>query len=135
MTEQVDQSAPAEDKSIVIVDVKSDDDKKTVHSTISFTMTWRNQETGHVKVGTFTAIRPNLGALGRIAVLKAKLNGGEQVDAQTDFLHDMMATLQVLLKDVPDWWTPSDFFDARPLREVWDYVQRWIENFRTRRAG
>jgi hypothetical protein len=126
-------SAEEKERDFVIVDVQAGDTKVIQQST-SFTITWK-KETGQVLVGTFTAQRPNLGQLGRIAVIKAKLNGGEKVDPNTDFCHEMMAALQVILTDVPDWWTPDEFYDARPLREVWDHVRRWIDNFRSRRVG
>lgn len=119
---------------VAIVDV-ADDAGKTISLAKSFTVTWRNPETGHVKTGTFTARRPSLGHLGQIAVLKAKLNGGERVDPQTDFYHEMMASLQIILSDFPDWWAPADFFTADPLREVWDHVRSWIDSFRNKRVG
>jgi hypothetical protein len=126
-------SAEEREREIVIVDLAGDG--KTIQATTSFTMTWKDPETGRIHVGTFSAQRPSLGQLGQIAVLKAKMNGGEKVDAQTDFLHEMMSSLQVILTDFPDWWKPNDFFDARPLREVWDHVRRWVDNFRSKRMG
>lgn len=127
------EEAPKEERDVVIADLNVDG--KTVEYTTSFTMTWKNPETGVVKVGTFTAKRATLGDLGRIQVLKAKYNGGEKVDAQTDFTHEMLAGLQVILTDAPEWWTPTDFFDPRPLREVWEHVRRWHDTFRNRRVG
>lgn len=126
------EETPKEERDVVIADLKVD---KTVDFTTSFTMTWKNPETGVVKTGTFTAKRATIGDLGRIAVLKAKFNGGEKVDAQNDFFHEMLAGLQVILTDFPDWWTPADFFDPRPLREVWEHVRRWHDTFRNRRVG
>jgi hypothetical protein len=118
---------------VEIVDVAGDSDK-TITFTKTFTVTWRNLETGRVKTGAFTARRPALGHLGQIAVLKAKLNGGMAVDPETDFYHEMMAGLQVILVDFPDWWTPADFFTADPLRKVWDHVRSWIDSFHSKRA-
>lgn len=129
----VQKSADERERDVVIVDLAGDG--KTIQSTTSFTMTWKDPETGRVHTGTFTAQRPSLGQLGQIAVLKAKMNGGEKVDAQTEFLHEMLSSLQVILTDFPDWWKPNDFFDARPLREVWDHVRRWVDNFRSKRVG
>lgn len=131
---QVAKSPEAAEREVVIADLTGTDGK-TIQSTTSFTVTWRNPETGKVLVGTFTARRPSLGQLGQIAVLKAKLNGGQNVDNQTDWLHDMMAGLQVCLVDFPDWWKPADFFTADPLREVWDHVRSWADSFRNKRVG
>jgi len=110
-------------------------DAKSLQTVKSFTVTWKDPETGRVYSGTFTAQRPTLGQLGQIAVLKMKLNGGEKVGTQTDFMHQMMADLQVILTDFPDWWKPHDFFTADPLHEVWEYVRRWVESFRNKRVG
>ena len=129
----VQKSAEERERDIVIADVIGDG--KTIQFTTSFTMTWKDKETGRVHVGTFTAQRPSLGQLGQIAVLKAKMNGGEKVSHDVDFLHEMMSSLQVILTDVPDWWAPNDFFTADPLREVWEHVRRWVDNFRKPRVG
>lgn len=123
-----------DDKSIDIVDA-ADDGKKTVAFTTSFTMTWKDRETEVVRVGTFTATRPGLGTLGKIAVLKAKLDGGEKIDPMNSFSHQMIADLYYILTDVPDWWKPDEFFTADPLRAVWDHVGAWIDSFRKVRAG
>ena len=131
---QTEAKPPDPPKPVEIVDVAGDAGK-TISFTKSFTMTWRNSETGHVKAGTFTVRRPTLGDLGRIAVLKAKMSGGEKLDAQTDFYNEMMASLQVVITDAPDWWAPADFFTADPLVEVWNHVRSWIDSFRSRRVG
>lgn len=120
-------------KDILIVDVAGSG--KTLNMTTSFTMTWKDPDTGKVKVGTFSARRPTLGDLGRIAVIKSKLCGGMPVDPQAEFIHEMLSDLQVILTDTPEWWAPHDLFDARPLREVWDHVRSWIDSFRKGRVG
>ena len=130
----IQKSADERERDIVIVDVVSAD-AKTIQSTTAFTMTWKDKETGRVHTGTFTAQRPSLGQLGQIAVLKAKMNGGEKVGPDADFLHEMLSSLQIILTDFPDWWKPHDFFTADPLREVWDHVRRWVDNFRSKRVG
>lgn len=114
---------------IEITDVVADSDKP-LRLVKSFTMNWKDSETGVVRVGTFTATRPGLGKLGQIAVLKAKLNGGEQVDPMTDFVHQMTADLHYVLTSTPDWWKPDEFFTAQPLRKVWDHVGAWLNTFR-----
>lgn len=125
-----------EEKEVTIVD--ADADASTLDSlkfTKSFIVTWKNPETGAVKVGTFTATRPGLGKLGQIGVLRAKLNGGLAVDQMTDSNHSMMADLHYVLTDFPDWWRPDEFFTAAPLWEVWDHVNSWLATFRPRRPG
>lgn len=121
-------------KDVEIVDI-ANDVSKTIVLEKSFTVTWKNPETGEVKVGTFVAKRPALGTLGKIAVMKSKLNGGEKVDEQTDWMHGMMADLHFILTDYPDWWRPDEFFTANPLRDVWGHVVAWLRNFQSRRVG
>jgi hypothetical protein len=125
---------PVEEREINIVDLTGSDGK-TIQTTTSFTMTWKDPETGRINSGTFTAKRPSLGTLGQIAVYRAKLNGGQQVDPQTNFLHSMMADLFYILTEAPDWWQPDTFFTANPLQEVWDHVRSWLDSFRKPRLG
>lgn len=125
-----------QEKEIEIVDVKKDGDvANSISFTKSFTVTWKNPETGVVNVGTFTATRPGLGKLGQIGVLRAKLNGGEKVDFMTDSTHSMMADLHYVLTDFPVWWKPDEFYTASPLRYVWDHVVAWLNTFRPGSAG
>ncbi len=134
---EVVQEAPKKPEEVDIVDVKSDAaTASSISFTKSFVFTWKNPETGIVKVGTFTATRPGLEKLGRIAVLKAKLNGGmTTIEPMADFTHAMMADLQYILTDFPDWWKPGEFFTADPLRKVWDHVVAWLNTFRPRGAS
>lgn len=135
-TEASPEDKKSEEKEVTIVDADSDAaTANSVSFTKSFVVTWKNPETGATKVGTFTAARPNLGKLGQIGVLRAKLNGGEKVDLDTDFTHSMMADLHFILTDFPDWWKPDEFFTASPLRYVWDHVVAWLNTFRPKRAG
>lgn len=120
---------PSKDE-VAIVNAETDASKK-MQFTMSFTVTWKNMETGVVNVGTFTAVRPNLGKAGQIAVYHAKLNGGEKVGVDTDTMHYMMAALRYILTDVPSWWKPDEFFTASPLRDVWDHVAAWLQSFRS----
>lgn len=127
--------AKPEEKEVTIVDVENDAEKAKLPYVKSFTVTWKNPETGIIKAGTFTAERPGLGKLGEIGVLRAKLNGGLTVDPMTDSNHAMMADLHYVLIDFPDWWRPASFFTATPLWEVWNHVNTWLATFRPRRAG
>jgi len=124
-----------EEKEVTIVDVAGDAEKARLPHVMSFNVTWKNPETGVIKTGTFTATRPGLGTLGKIGVLRAKLNGGQAVDSMTDSNHTMMADLHFVLTDFPDWWRPDEFFTAAPLWEVWNHVNEWLRTFRPRSAG
>lgn len=116
---------------ITIVDVQQADDKK-LNFTHSFRVDWKDPETDELNTGTFTCRRPTLLMISEIAIIKARLNGGEQVGRDIDFMNEMRAFLQVVLTKTPDWWKPDDFFDAAPLRKVWDHVRSWQDSFRKR---
>jgi hypothetical protein len=127
-----DEKAPAKKpENVEFYDVKSEGSKK-LEFELTFGMRWKNPETGEVLEGTFTARRPTLRMLSEIAVIKARLNGGERIDIDVDFLNEMLAYQQVVLTKYPDWWKPDEFFDATPLRKVWDRVRGWQISFRDR---
>jgi len=119
---------------ITIVNVSEANGEKKLETELTFTMEWTNPETGKKLSGTFTAQRPNIGMVQRIAVIKARLNGGERVPADIDFLNEIVAYCSVVLTDTPKWWTPEAFFDASPLRKVWDHVRSWENSFRSKRV-
>lgn len=116
------------DDGITIAGVEATSSDAKLDTTHSFTIEWVTPEKR--LVGTFACQRLKLGMIGEIAILKARLNGGERLDRETDFLHEMMAFLQVALTDSPNWWVPSDFYDPAILRKVWDYVSKWQATFR-----
>lgn len=122
----------AEEKpGVTIVDIQQSEDKK-LSFTHSFRVDWVDQETGQTNTGTFTCRRPTIGMIGEVAIIKARLNGGENVGRDVDFLNEMRAFLQVVLTKTPDWWKPDEFFEAAPLRKVWDHVRSWQDSFRNR---
>lgn len=123
--------ADQKDVEFDIRDQPSKDELK-LETTKTFTVEWNNPETGITYMGVFTAKRPTLADAGQIAIIKARLCGGERVDADIDFVNEMIAYLQVVLTKFPDWWTPHEFFDASPLRKVWDHVRGWQDSFRAR---
>ncbi len=127
-------AGPSKPAEVEIVDAAADA-SKAISFEKTFTVTWKNPETGRLNVGSFTARRPNIGTLGRIAVLRAKLNGGEKVDQDADFFHAMIADLHYIIVDAPDWWRPDEFYTASPLRHVWDHVGEWLKTFLARRVG
>ena len=92
-------------------------------------------EDGKNYTGKFTCRRLTLGSLGEFGVIKARLNGGELVDASIDFMHEMLAYCRVAIIDAPDWWTPEEFYDAKLLRHVYDYMRLWENSFRSGGVG
>lgn len=121
---------PADPPDVEIVDIEEDGTKKLPYVK-TFNVTWRNRETGVIKAGTFQATRPSIGTMGKIAVLKAQLNGGMVLDPLNDHQHDVVSALHYILTVVPEWWTPMDFFDPKPIMDVWGHVRSWLETFRS----
>lgn len=121
-------------ESIDINDVATGDEKK-LSFTKTFFFEYKSPEDGSRMAGQFTCQRPTLGAIGQLGVIKARLNGGQQVHPQIDFLHEMIAYCQVTLIETPDWWNPEEFYDANILRAVYDHVRSWEDSFRKQRVG
>ena len=121
-------TSPETPKKVAIINVVPTKDDKKLQNSITFTVDV--EVDGVRRVGTFTANRPTLGMLSRIALIKAKLCGGERVDEITDYTNEMLASTQVVLTDKPDWWTPDDFYDGRPLQEVYGFIRKWVDSFR-----
>ena len=96
----------------------------------AFYFEYKSEEDEKVYSGQFICRRLNLGAIGKMGVMKSRLNGGEQVGPSIDFLHEMMSYCAVALVEFPDWWQPEEFFDALLLRQVYDYVRQWETTFR-----
>lgn len=129
MSDPVVTAEPVQSKP-VFRDVADADTPKTLKFSKTFHFEYTSPEDGKLYAGQFRCQRPNIGAVGQLGVIKARLNGGERVGAAIDFLHEMLAYLQVTLTETPEWWTPEEFFDAHLLRQMYDYVRHWEDNFR-----
>lgn len=125
---------PKKFESIDINDVDTDAEKKLTFEK-AFQFEYKNPEDGKLLSGRFVARRLSIGALGQLGVLKARLNGGERVEGMIDFLHEQLAYLQLVLIEVPTWWSPADFYDLDIIRSIYDHVRHWEDNFRKRRVG
>lgn len=132
MQDQNAADASQEDDGVVQIREGSEATDDKMATTKSFIIEWDDQESGNRYVGTITVQRPNIGMIGKMGVMKARLNGGLQVDAITDFYHEMLSTMQVVTTEAPAWWKPETFYDPRPLRKMWDHVRLWSESFRNR---
>lgn len=75
----------------------------------TFTVQIKGSQSGQTFEGSFTYARPTLGVNIQIGKTKAFILGGLPVDADTDAVADMMATLRHTLVKFPDWWKESDY--------------------------
>jgi len=86
---------------------------------------------GNHRIGVFVVRRLTIGELGKVGVEAAAMNGGQQVDYFTDWLHGVLAYLRYALVYTPDWWSPpEDLYDPIIVRSVFDYTKEWEKSFR-----
>lgn len=116
---------------VVIQDLEGDAEKKLVYSK-TFTVDYTNPDDGKRLVGTFTCKRPTLGDLSQFGSIKARLNGGERVSRDIDWLNEMIAFCQVIITTSPDWWNPYNTYDEELLTLVYTHVRSFQDSFRKR---
>lgn len=105
----------------------------------TFTIEVKGDETGKIFSGTFTYKKPNIKAKSDIAKTKAALDGGFMLDAETDFLHRIYATLRHTLIDFPEWWEEEDYgfslLDTNVALEIYketiDFEKSWRDAIQT----
>ncbi len=74
----------------------------------TFTIQVQGDRSKQTFEGSFTYSRPTLGVNIQIGRTKALITGGLPVDADTDAVADMLATLRHTLVKSPEWWAKSD---------------------------
>lgn len=124
-------AAPSKKKNVEIRDLEGDPAKK-VEFTKSFVVEYLDPDTGNRLVGNFTVKRPNLGDLSQFGTLKARYNGGQRVQADIDWLNEMIAFCQVTLTVTPDWWDPLNSYDEELLTLVFNHARSFQDSFRKR---
>ena len=101
----------------------------------TFTVSIKGIETAQQFDGTFTYKRPNLRVKSEIAKTTAILDSGlKNLDEDTKFLHNILATLKHTIIKSPDWWDKADFgfelYDVNVVFEVYkacsDFEQKWV---------
>jgi len=75
----------------------------------TFTLSVKGSQSGQTFEGSFTYARPTLGVNIQIGKTKAFITGGLPVDADTDAVVELMATLRHTLVKYPEWWKESEF--------------------------
>lgn len=90
---------------------------------------------GEKKTGAFVAKYMGIGARLRMGSLRAKLLDGapnESVDTLTDDIAYMIAYLTVTLTKRPNWFNFEDLDDFSDLRELYQEVYNFTQNFRAK---
>lgn len=93
--------------------------------------------------GTFTIKKLGIREMGALGVRKAQLNGGmyfdaenpgRGVDEQTDSFNNMIAHLEIAIKQAPDWWNLDKLSDPQLIGKVFQEVLEFENSF-LRRAS
>jgi len=93
--------------------------------------------------GTFTVKKLGIREMGALGVRKSQLNGGmyydsenpgRGVDEQTDDFNNMIAHLEISVKQHPDWWNLDKISDPQLIGKVFQEVLEFENSF-LRRAS
>lgn len=111
--------------------------KKKLRTETSFNVEYDDPEDGVTKRGLFRARRPTIGLKSDIAVMAARINGGQEMSLSASVLNNngMLAYCTCTLIEKPDWWEPANLFDEEPLRAVAEHVRQWESSFRSGGVG
>lgn len=102
----------------------------------TFTIDVKGSDTGKQFQGTFTYRRPNRKAKSDAAKLAARLNEDlKNLDEDTKFIHEVLASLRYTLIETPDWWKNEDFglrlYDDNVTFEIYkacvNFENEWTE--------
>lgn len=98
----------------------------------TFTIKVTGNKSGQTFEGSFTYSRPTLGVNIQIGKTKAFITGGLPLDADTDAVVEMLATLRHTIVKFPDWWKESDFgsklLDLNVLFEIMKQCNEFEKN-------
>lgn len=100
----------------------------------TFTLSVKGSETGQMFDGTFTYRRPNLRVKSEIAKTTARLNADlKNLDEDTKFLHNVLATLRHTLVKSPDWWMTADhgyeLYDLNVIFEIYKACSKFEDDW------
>jgi hypothetical protein len=94
--------------------------------------------------GNFTIKKLSIRDLAALGVRKAQLNGGMHyddshpgrgVDEQTDDFNNMIAHLELSIKEAPEWWNLDNVTDVDLMGHVFKEVIAFEQSFLARKAG
>lgn len=115
-------------------------------NTHTFSIDHNSEQDGMRYTGKFTIKKLAIRDLAALGVRKAQLNGGmyfssdvpgRGVDESTDDFNNMIAHLELSIKEAPDWWNLDQISDLGLIglvfKEVMDFEQSFLSR-QTRRA-
>jgi hypothetical protein len=109
--------------------------EKKLLNVYSFTISFTSAQ-GQDFSGSFTVHRPTLGEQMRIGVKAAQdLGGLANVDIVASMVAQMIATLEVVVDQHPEWWKPRELREMEVLRMVYDKYQDYLQEFQVKSSG
>lgn len=112
--------------------------------TKTFSIDYNSEQDGIRYKGSFTIKKLSIRDLAALGVRKAQLNGGMHfteatpgrgVDEQTDDFNNMIAHLEISIKDAPSWWNLDQITDVELLGIVFKEVIGFEQSFLARKSS
>lgn len=112
--------------------------------TKTFSVDYNSEQDGTRYKGSFTIKKLSIRDLAALGVRKAQLNGGMHfndsnpgrgVDEQTDDFNNMIAHLELSIKDAPAWWNLDQITDVELLGVVFKEVIGFEQSFLSRKSA
>lgn len=112
--------------------------------TKTFSIDYNSAQDGMRYKGTFTIKKLSIRDIAALGVRKAQLNGGmyynesvpgRGVDEQTDDFNNMIAHLELSIKDAPAWWNLDQITDVELLGLVFKEVIGFENSFLRRKSA
>ena len=112
--------------------------------TKTFSIDYMSEQDGMRYKGSFTIKKLSIRDIAALGVRKAQLNGGMHydesnpgrgVDEQTDDFNNMIAHLELSIKDSPEWWNLDNVTDVDLMGHVFKEVIAFEQSFLSRKAG
>lgn len=109
----------------------------------TFTIDYASAQDQVRYIGKFTIKKLGIYDIGALGVRKSQLNGGMHhdeenpgrgVDANTDDFNNMIAHLELSIKEAPEWWNLSNITDVGLLGAVFKEVIDFEQTFLSRKA-
>lgn len=110
----------------------------------TFSIDFNSEQDGMRYKGNFTVKKLSIADLGALGVRKAQLNGGMHynedtpgrgVDENTDSFNNMIAHLEIAIKEHPPWWDLTQITDTELLGEVFKEVYEFEQTFLLRKSA
>lgn len=112
--------------------------------TKTFSIDYNSEQDGMRYKGSFTIKKLAIRDLAALGVRKAQLNGGmyydestpgRGVDSSTDDFNNMIAQLELAIKEAPEWWNLNQITDVELLGLVFKEVVSFENSFLARKAS